>query len=205
MFFTVNQEQKDEVAKIVETLNSGWVVLYPSWKPWHWALAADATNPGALEKILAMKKEIRPDHGIVFVQDEMMVEKYISPIPDFVRHFLHHQEKPVTVIFHETWQIGKQVCEPHKSVKVRIISSVDVPSVQMSRHIIRLFGKPIFVTTAVVESPLIILPQTAQDIDAGIISSVNYHSYIECTADETWDFSMIITYDDNWTIQTLRK
>lgn len=205
MYFRVNEEQKEVVDTTVDVLQHDGVVLYPSWSPWFWALACDATSHSALDKILSMKRVILPWHGIVFVQDEVMLERYITPIPYFVRDFLHHQDREVTVVYNQRWQITPAACCFGGKPWVRTVTSVDVPSVQMTRHILRLFGKPIFVTTIVVDDANMLLPRDTDEISPLIKKTVNYISPMTFAADEKWEYSMVITYEDAWSIAIMRK
>lgn len=147
MFFRVNDDEHDNIERAVETLKMGGVVLHDTTSPWHWTLSCDATNEVAVQKVLSMKHGMMPMHSMVIVQDERMLEDFVCSVPYFVRQFLHTQDKYITVVYPFANHIAPSACNKDGSVPVRVIPSIDTPPIQMSRHVLRLLGKPVFVTT----------------------------------------------------------
>lgn len=79
-----------------------------------------------------------------------MQDDFIAPTPSFVRQFLYLQEKNVTVIFPSAARLARSACLSDGSVPVRILPSNDLPPIQMSRHVVRLLGKPIFASSCTI-------------------------------------------------------
>ena len=125
-------------------------MLHSTTSPRHRVLSCDATNEVAIQKMISMKRSIHPMHRMVIVQDEKMLEDYVCIMPPFIRQFLRAQDKYLTVIYPEAYHLAPSAGNRDGSVPVRIIPSVDTPPIQMSRHVLRLLGKPIFVTTCAV-------------------------------------------------------
>lgn len=77
MFFRVNDDDKDSIEQVVETLRMGGVVLYKTTSPRGWSLACDATNEVAVHKIFDMNIGMKQHQRLVITQDEQMLEKYV--------------------------------------------------------------------------------------------------------------------------------
>lgn len=142
--------------------------------------------------------------SLVIVQDEEMLEDYVCILPHFIRHFLHTQDNHVTVIHPEAHLIAPSARNKEGGLAVRIIPSVDLPPIQMSRHVLRLLGKPVFVATCTVGESMM-LPDSYEDIDNIIKSGVEYISPLLFGIDETANFSMVVKYDPAGHITVLRK
>lgn len=203
MFFRVNDDEHDNIDKVVEVLRMWGIVLHDTTSPRRWTLSCDATNEVAIQKVKAMKKWFLPLQNMVIVQDEKMLEDFVCSLPYFIRQFLHTQDKQVTVIYPYANYLAPSVANLDGSVPVRIIPSIDTPPIQMSRHVLRLLGKPVFVTTCTVgewQTPLIY-----EDIEDHIKAGVELVSPLLFGVDETWDFSMLIKYDHYGHIAVIRK
>jgi len=179
-------------------------VVYPTTAVRHRALACDATDNVAIQKIIDMKGKIFDMEHLVFVQDEAMLEQYIGILPSFVKDYLHRQEDYVTIIYPHPDRIAHGALNPDGSIAVRIVPSIDTLPIQMSRNVLRLLGKPIFVTSCKMtdngERPM-----TYQDLDPRIISGVNSISPITFGVDDTNRLSIMITYNDGGQITVLRR
>lgn len=126
---------------------------------------------------------MKPMHGMVIVQDEIMLEDFVTSLPHFVRQFLRSQDKYITVLYPSAIRLAPSVANKDGSVPVRIIPSIDTPPIQMSRHVLRLLGKPVFVTTcAVGDGPI---PEVYEEISAHIKSGVDLVSPLVFGVDET--------------------
>lgn len=140
---------------------------------------------------------------MVIVQDERMLEDFVCSLPYFVRQFLRAQDKYVTVVHPLANHIAPSACNKDGSVAVRIIPSLDTPPIQMSRHVLRLLGKPVFVMTCTVaDAPM---PSVYEEIAPHIKSGVELISPLLFGVDEVGIFSMVIKYDHEGHITVLRK
>lgn len=203
MFFRVNDDERDNIDRAVDTLQMWWVVLHDTTSPWHRVLSCDATNEVAIQKMIGLKRSIQPMHRMVIVQDEKMLEDYICSMPHFIRQFLRAQDRYLTVIYPNAHHLAPSACNRDGSVPVRIIPSVDTPPIQMSRHVLRLLGKPIFVTTCAVGEGQI--PPVYEAIENHIRSWVNLTSPLVFGVDDAGVFSMVIKYDREGHITVVRK
>lgn len=203
MFFKVNDDEHDNIERAVESLKMWWVVLHNTTSPWNRTLSCDATNEVAVQKIISLKTQILPSEQMIIVQDENMLEDFICDIPSFIRQFLHSQEKYVTVIYPIWNRIAPSACFKDGSVPVRVIPSIDTQPIQMSRHVLRLFWKPIFVTSTTVGEGK--MPMVYEEITDHIKKWVDLISPLIFGIDETGWFSMIIKYDYDGHIIVVKK
>ena len=202
MFFRVNEDDKDSIDQAVETMHMGGVVLYKTTSPWGWALSCDATDDSAVRKLMDISLDMPQHQRIVIVQDEQMLEKYITPMPYFIKEYLREQEKYVTVIFPQHGHIAPTACYPDGSIPVRIIPSIDTPPVQMSRHVLRLGGKPILAVACTLPGKTI---TSYEQITPEIKSAVGHTSPLLFGIDDLGQPSMIIKYDPEGHISVVRK
>ncbi len=150
-----------------------------------------------------MKKTIEGPDRLVIVQDEAMVEEFVGSMPLFIRQFLHTQEKQVTVIYPGANRLAPSVAYKDGGIPVRIIPSVDTPPIQMSRHVLRLLGKPIFATSCLVAEGH--MPPSYEEINPLIKSTVELISPLLFGIDESVEYSMVIKYDHHGHISVVRK
>lgn len=203
MFFRTNDDEHDNIAKAVEVLRMGGVVLHNTTSPWWWVLSCDATNANAIHQIIEWKGDISPLERMVIVQDEQMLEEFICPLPYFVKNFMHQQEKHVTVVHPFANHVAPVASIPGWGLPVRIIPSIDTQPIQMSRHVLRLLWKPIFVATCRVEGGQ--MPTWYEQIATHIKSWVDLLSPLLFGIDDAGVFSMVIKYDLAGHIEVVRK
>jgi len=140
---------------------------------------------------------------MIIVQDEKMLEDYICPLPHFVRQFLRSQHENFAVIHPLANHIAPSACMNGGTVLVRTIPSIDTPPIQMSRHVIRLLGKPIFVTTCTIGEG--VMPQNYEDIEDHVKTGVDHISPLTFGIDESAEFSTVIKYDHEGHITVVRN
>lgn len=202
MFFRVNEDDKDAIEQVVETMRMGGVVLYQTTSPRGWALSCNATDDSAVRKLMDISLDMPQHQRIVIVQDEQMLEKYIMPMPYFIKEYLREQEKYVTVIFPERGHIAPTACYPDGTIPVRIIPSIDAPPVQMSRHVLRLGGKPILAVACTLSGKKV---GSYAEISPAIKSAVSHTSSLLFGVDDLAQLSTIIKYDPEGHISVVRK
>lgn len=120
---------------------------------------------------------------MILVQDEIMHDKYICRIPETVKMFARNQdEKYIAVIYKKLGQISAQLASSNREITTFIMPnlSVDMQSVQTPRNLLRLLGKPIFVTPALVDDAVSAYPTELDDINPIILEKVAHATDIPC-------------------------
>lgn len=127
------------VKKAVSVLNEKGILLYPTDTVW--GLGCDATDNEAVMKIFRIKQRSESKSLILLVADIQMLEKYVE-VPRFVLDFLEKQERPTSVIYHNTRGLAQNVIASDNSVAIRIVKN------DFCQKLIQQFGKPIVSTSA---------------------------------------------------------
>lgn len=208
MVFPLEQSELNIVAEIVEILRSGGSVLFPSGEPWNWAIAIDATNTNAVEHLLQIKKVLRPEKWYIFVIDEIMHRDFICDIPDSVRKYIRSQDDDVAVIFTcSAPKIARKLKTKNWEFVSTLIPQMNTREIKMSQHIVRLLGKPVYVTPAVLsddsrESPDQ-LPKHRENIASEIYTGVSYISPLVFSASSKWNVGHLIRHNSDGTIKVI--
>lgn len=209
MHFVLDQDQKEIIREIIDVLNMGRCVLFPTNEPLCWCIWCDATNLTAVESLIAMKQSFKPQDWVLFVLDEIMLAEYIGEYPSRVKKYLHHQNNKQTAVLYKYDDIlhpkvVQKLEDATWNITVQILPSIDTLGMQMSRHVLRLFGKPIFVTPAVLSDGLDPSPIKYEDIEPAIQHRVWYVSPIRFDGNIVESASWLIAYDDEWWVQVIR-
>jgi L-threonylcarbamoyladenylate synthase len=154
----------DNLGDILDTLRNGGIILYPT--DTLWAIGCDATNPEAVEKVLALKN-IQQSKGLVVLTDSVdMAMEYVDHIPPRIDTLLMYHTRPLTVIYEQGENLPKNVFAANGTVAIRVAKDA------FCKHLIQQFEKPIIATGACIGyAPL---PLTFGNISSEILEGVNY-------------------------------
>lgn len=206
MFFVLDQTEKDVVAGLVDSLRAWGCILFPCSPPRNWALAIDATNDNAVEKIKAIKNFFLPGKWSVFVQDEIMHEKFICRIPEAIKMYSRNQETDQNaILYSKIGSISKKLLNADGEILTYIIPSIDSKWIQLSRHVMRLFGKPIYACPAILNDEIEVFPPSKDMIDLHILQKSDQVSHLVF---EVWSVSAVTTilkYNSDGTIKVVKK
>ena len=206
MFFVLEQTEKDLVVSLVESLRAWGCVLFPCWAPRNWALAIDATNDNAVEKIKAIKDIFLPGKWFVFVQDEIMHEKYICRIPEAIKTYFRNQENNQNaVLYSKIGSISKKLVNNDWEVLTYLIPSIDTVGIQLSRHVLRLFGKPIYACPAIIDDEIETYPTSKESIDHQILQKSDQVTHLQFESWGMWAVTTILRYNADGTIKVVKK
>ena len=85
------------VAKALEVLRAGGVILYPT--DTIWGIGCDATNPKAVARVYEMKKRADSKALVLLAYDLDMICRYVREIPDMAIQLVEVNESPMTIIY----------------------------------------------------------------------------------------------------------
>lgn len=128
------------IAQTVEVLASGGVVVYPTETVY--GIGVDATNQGAVDKLLQYKSRREGKPMSVAVCGIEMAEKYVDVNSTARNLYTNFLPGPLTVISKSKGKVAKGVESELGTLGVRILDY------DLIREIIRKFGKPITATSA---------------------------------------------------------
>ena len=131
---------KEEIDKVVEILQKGGVILYPTDTVW--GLGCDATNEDAVKKIYEIKKRADSKSMIVLVDRDNRVQRYVSTVPEIAWDLLEVSDSPMTIIYPNAKNLANSIIAEDDSIGIRVTSD------EFCQKLIYRFKKPIASTSA---------------------------------------------------------
>ncbi len=156
---------KESLKKAISQLKKGGVIIHPTDTiP---GLAADATNPAAVERIYHIKARDSQKPLLILCADLEMVHQYVSYLPAHALKLLDtYGHLPITLIYPQAKNLPKNLVANEGSIGIRI------PQHTASLSLIRGLGKPIASTSANLSGQP--APQQIGNIDAAVLKLVDY-------------------------------
>ena len=149
---------------ILETLNNGGSILYPTDTVW--GIGCDATNADAVDKIFQLKERDRSKPFNLLVSSVEMLKNYIEHLHPRIETLLLYHVRPLTIVYEKAKNLPPISIAKDGSVGFRI------PNDEFCRKLIENFGKPIVATSAnISNSPL---PNHFGEISSDILMQVDH-------------------------------
>ena len=153
-----------DMARAVETLRSGGIVLYPTDTVW--GIECDATNPEAVRRIYELKQRSDAKSMLVLVGSEGELQRTVENIPDAAWMLIEAAVNPLTIIYDHPVGLATELLADDGSVGVRITSEL------FSRTLCQRLRRPIVSTSANISGRK--TPATFAEISPEIIDGVDY-------------------------------
>ena len=153
-----------DMARAVETLRSGGIVLYPTDTVW--GIGCDATNPEAVRRIYELKQRTDAKSLPVLVGSEGELQRTVENIPDAAWMLIEAAVNPLTIIYDHPVGLATELLADDGSVGVRITSEL------FSRTLCQRLRRPIVSTSANISGRK--TPATFAEISPEIIDGVDY-------------------------------
>ena len=131
---------KQEVARTVQVLRDGGIIVYPTDTVW--GIGCDATCQAAVERIYALKNSVNKHSMTVLAADEDMVARYTNHVPQAAWDLLALSDKPLTLILPGAHGLAEGLVPETGTVGVRI------PQHEFCHAVLRALGRPIVSTSA---------------------------------------------------------
>jgi len=160
----IEKNYETDIEQCLDVLTSGGVILYPT--DTIWGLGCDATNPGAVEKIIQLKKRPEQKSFVVLVSSEREILKYVAAPDPAVFEYLEKVTRPTTVIYNNALGLAENVLATDGSVAIRICQD------EFCKHLIKRFRKPIVSTSANLSGEP--SPRIFKEISKEIINGADY-------------------------------
>ncbi len=155
---------KEEIAKALDFLVKGKIILYPT--DTIWGIGCDATSQNAVDRIYRLKQRVESKSMIVLLDDAGKLSDYVKDVPGIAVDLVNSIEKPLTVIYEGAKGLAKNVVAADGSIAIRVTRD------EFCRELIRQFGKPIVSTSANISG--MPDPVTFSQIPAAIIKGVDH-------------------------------
>ena len=146
----------EAVAKALEVLRAGGVILYPT--DTIWGIGCDATNPKAVARVYEIKKRADSKALVLLASDLDMICRYVREIPDMAIQLVEVNDSPMTIIYPEAIA-GKAPAEGEEAVSDRhflawnVVAedgtvAIRIPDMDFCKTLIHKLGRPIVSTSA---------------------------------------------------------
>jgi L-threonylcarbamoyladenylate synthase len=153
-----------EIPKIIEILNNGGTILYPT--DTIWGIGCDATNKLAVEKIYKIKQRIDSKAMLILLDSESRLQQYINEVPEIAYQLIEVSDKPLTIIYPGAKNLASNLVAEDNSIGIRI------PNDEFCQKLLARFRKPLVSTSANLAG--INSPAFFEEIDDNIKSKVDY-------------------------------
>src|SRR5690606_5244128 len=111
---------RNDLQQALETLQTGGLILYPT--DTIWGIGCDATNPDAVEKIMALKGRDKDKSMIVLLHNDYQLEGYVQDVPEVAYELIEASERPLTIVFDKAKNLAPNVIAKDGSIGVRIVN-----------------------------------------------------------------------------------
>ncbi len=133
-------EEQDEIRRIIQGLQKGEVLLYPTDTVW--GLGCDPNNEEAVQKVLALKGYEKSRPLILLVSDPAQLNRYVRVIPEVAWDLVEETVDPLTVIYPEGYHLAESVKAEDGSVGIRVVEK------GFCGRLLRKYRKPLVSTSA---------------------------------------------------------
>jgi L-threonylcarbamoyladenylate synthase len=155
---------ENDIEQSLAVLHNGGLILYPT--DTIWGIGCDATNPGAVAKVYAMKQREAAKSLIVLMADEREILKYTSG-PDLrIFDYLHTVTKPTTVIYEGAIALAPNLINADGTIAIRLVAD------PFCRPLVKRFRKPLVSSSANISGEP--APAFYPGIDPRIVAGVDY-------------------------------
>ena len=131
---------KEIIAKTIEVLNAGGVILYPTDTVW--GLGCDATNSAAVKRIYEIKRRADSKAMLTLVDAVGRVDYYFDRVPEIAWELWDVTDKPLTLILPRARNIAPELIAADGTMGMRITSE------EVSQTICARLKRPLVSTSA---------------------------------------------------------
>lgn len=160
----MDSSMREDIARAVEVLERGGVILYPT--DTIWGLGCDATNEAAVRRVYDIKHRADAKAFITLVDSEDMIARYVGEIPDIARELMTRSSRPLTLIYEKARFLAPNLLAADGSIAMRLTREA------FSHALCASFKRPIVSTSANRSGEP--SPATFDDIPEAIRQAVDY-------------------------------
>lgn len=203
----------EEIAKALEVLRKGGVILYPTDTVW--GIGCDATDPAAVAKVYEVKHRADSKSLVLLASDMDMVCRYVKEIPEMAVQLVEVNDKPMTIIYPDavagpepsadSQELPKadRHCLAFNTVAEDGTVGIRVPMMDFCRQLVARFGRPIVSTSANISGEP--TPKKFAEIPEQIRGSVDYIVDPLLEKGSTGRSSSIIKVGLDYSVEIIRK
>jgi L-threonylcarbamoyladenylate synthase len=154
----------DDLAKALEVLRSGGIILYPT--DTIWGLGCDATNPMAVKRIYEIKKREDSKSMLLLMENPNLLNSYLTEVPEIAWDLIEITDTPLTIIYPGAKNLAANLLANDGSIGIRITVE------PFTQQLIQRFRKPVVSTSANISGQR--SPQNFTEISDEIKKMVDY-------------------------------
>lgn len=185
---------QEEVARAVEVLRGGGVILYPTDTVW--GLGCDATNPAAVAEIYRLKRSENKKSMLVLCASADMVVRYVNRAPGIAFEVMELATKPLTLILPGAVGVAENLIPEEGTLGVR------VPDHEFCRRLLRALGRPLVSTSANISGEE--TPAGLQEVAREIVDGVDFVVNPRFEDKPTRRASSIIAFGEGGEVKIIR-
>jgi L-threonylcarbamoyladenylate synthase len=184
----------EEIKKIIEVLEQGGIILYPTDTVW--GIGCDAPNEQAVKKVYALKQRSDSKSMLLLTDSMAKVQALVQDVPDVVWDLVECADKPLTIIYPQGRNVATNLLADDGSIGIRITNE------PFSKRLCERFKKPIVSTSANISG--MPTPATFAEISDEIKQGVDYVVQARQQECEKKQHSSIIKFEKNGTFVLIR-
>ena len=180
--------------KLLETLKSGGIILYPT--DTIWGIGCDATDDEAVMKIFELKNRDQNKPLIILVESEKRLQDLVE-VPAVAWDIMDLSEKPITIVYDAPKGISKNLLAEDGSIGIRLVKD------EFCKRLISKLNKPIVSTSANFSGEK--SPKSFADISQKLINEVDAVAEDQKNRVSKWEASSIIRVWNDGRIKVIRE
>ena len=180
--------------KLLETLKSGGIILYPT--DTIWGIGCDATDDEAVMKIFELKNRDQNKPLIILVESEKRLQDLVE-VPAIAWDIMDLSEKPITIVYDAPKGISKNLLAEDGSIGIRLVKD------EFCKRLISKLNKPIVSTSANFSGEK--SPKSFADISQKLINEVDAVAEDQKNRVSKWEASSIIRVWNDGRIKVIRE
>lgn len=180
--------------KLLETLKSGGIILYPT--DTIWGIGCDATDDEAVMKIFKLKNRDQNKPLIILVESEKRLQDLVE-VPAVAWDIIDLSEKPITIVYDAPKGISKNLMADDGSIGIRLVKD------EFCKRLISKLNKPIVSTSANFSGEK--SPKSFADISQKLINEVDAVAEDQINRVSKWEASSIIRVWNDGKIKVIRE
>ena len=180
--------------KLLETLKSGGIILYPT--DTIWGIGCDATDDEAVMKIFKLKNRDQNKPLIILVESEKRLQDLVE-VPAVAWDIMDLSEKPITIVYDAPKGISKNLLAEDGSIGIRLVKD------EFCKRLISKLNKPIVSTSANFSGEK--SPKSFADISQKLINEVDAVAEDQKNRVSKWEASSIIRVWNDGRIKVIRE
>lgn len=180
--------------KLLETLKSGGIILYPT--DTIWGIGCDATDDEAVMRIFELKNRDQNKPLIILVESEKRLQDLVE-VPAVAWDIMDLSEKPITIVYDAPKGISKNLLAEDGSIGIRLVKD------EFCKRLISKLNKPIVSTSANFSGEK--SPKSFADISQKLINEVDAVAESQKSRVSKWEASSIIRVWNDGRIKVIRE